>query len=710
MQLETGGGVQPDTFYHGTSIPSALKIQASGFHVGPNSGLMGCGVYVTTCLDKAMVYARSFRAGGVITVVRVDLGTCKKLAAGDPMMKTWHLHGFDSAWAPNGANSTKLSENCITDPKRVTLLRCFPGDTGQLKTMGLTVCPNGRLETVSAGRTEGAGKRKHAFVCMDSELLLLLTKYELHYIADQLADLGIQNQNVLMRELPACEVDKLPIGYIYQTRLKQCIVDLCDVHAKNCKLLERAAVLLAQLSSASSKIESEVACWKLTQLCDSMANNCALTTFFTTEIVPAVLHVMSAWANSIHVQNHGCNVLLKCILHNDDGQTASNATLAVTVLLTTMRTHAQDAELLYKCVYLMHRHAIVDKNAFLSVAVPAGFIPLAIAQLKAHPRQVQIVSRSALLLNDMCTTPEHRIAIASADGIPTMLAALQAHMASQGARESVCAVLHTMASNSETHSYFLQTDVIACLTTVMAAHESENWRFQYNLVHVLFHLSMTPGACAAMGNTGLVKLLLDGMSAYPNAHVLHIISVQLLVRMQQHAGVLKHIADAGAVSVLIASMTLHMQRHANLETACILLAILVTHHYLRGLDSDGILGVITPVMLAIKTHPTVITIAKTAIHILLVLCQDDFANIHTVMVQHGVLPLMTAALYHHSNVPNVCDAAVKMICDIAQSGTANRLECKRTGVVPVLTDFLARNVGSTCSASVQTCLQTLAKL
>ena len=138
----------PTTFYHGTSIDAAFKIQENGFRVdlaGSNVGtLLGPGVYCTTTLEKALHYAKQHPQLGVIFELEVDLGRCKELNQGDPMMKTWQSHGYDSAWSPKGANTQGLEENCIKNPASIRIVNVFPGHTGNLRKMGIAV-KNGRL-------------------------------------------------------------------------------------------------------------------------------------------------------------------------------------------------------------------------------------------------------------------------------------------------------------------------------------------------------------------------------------------------------------------------------------------------------------------------------------------------------------------------------------------------------------------------------------
>ena len=140
---------RPTTFYHGTSPEAALSIQTNGFdpeRSGSNAGaLLGKGVYCTTTLEKAMHYAKRKAAQGIIFELRIDLGRCKTLQKDDPMMKSWQEHGYDSAWAPDGANTSGLEENCIKDSARIRIVRAIAGHTGKLLELGMTINDSGRL-------------------------------------------------------------------------------------------------------------------------------------------------------------------------------------------------------------------------------------------------------------------------------------------------------------------------------------------------------------------------------------------------------------------------------------------------------------------------------------------------------------------------------------------------------------------------------------
>ena len=131
------------SFYHATTLESALQIQEAGFRVptGPSEqkagALLGSGVYCTVTLQKAMKYCDGPH-GGIIFELAVDLGKCKTLGENDPMMTTWQQHGYDSAWAPTGAGGrgAGLEENCIKDPKRIKIKQAIAGHSYKLRQAG----------------------------------------------------------------------------------------------------------------------------------------------------------------------------------------------------------------------------------------------------------------------------------------------------------------------------------------------------------------------------------------------------------------------------------------------------------------------------------------------------------------------------------------------------------------------------------------------
>nr|UUW46980.1 Gig2-2 [Platichthys stellatus] len=112
--------------YHGTTRACATDIQKSGFR--PSSdGMLGCGVYLSRDLQKASRYPINHpEYDRVVITVLVHVG--KVIAINrqkHPLQKTWHDHGYDTAWVPPGCGMVPsgLEEDCVWDPTRIQILK-----------------------------------------------------------------------------------------------------------------------------------------------------------------------------------------------------------------------------------------------------------------------------------------------------------------------------------------------------------------------------------------------------------------------------------------------------------------------------------------------------------------------------------------------------------------------------------------------------------
>ncbi|XP_029106219.1 uncharacterized protein LOC114910209 [Scleropages formosus] len=110
--------------YHGTTRQAAQQILESGFHQSPD-GMLGRGVYVSRDLQKASRYPLHLpEHQRVVLKLKVRVGRVKKIdCQGHPLQKTWHDHGYDTAWCPPGCGMVKsgLEEDCVWDPNRITV-------------------------------------------------------------------------------------------------------------------------------------------------------------------------------------------------------------------------------------------------------------------------------------------------------------------------------------------------------------------------------------------------------------------------------------------------------------------------------------------------------------------------------------------------------------------------------------------------------------
>ncbi|KAK1140754.1 hypothetical protein AOXY_G37300 [Acipenser oxyrinchus oxyrinchus] len=114
------------TMYHGTTKEAAESIKRCGFRQSDERGMLGRGVYVSRDFNKASRYPLNHpeREKRVLKL-RVNVGRVKKIdSKGHPMQRTWHHHGYDSAWVPPncGMVASGLEEDCIWDPDRIKVM------------------------------------------------------------------------------------------------------------------------------------------------------------------------------------------------------------------------------------------------------------------------------------------------------------------------------------------------------------------------------------------------------------------------------------------------------------------------------------------------------------------------------------------------------------------------------------------------------------
>ncbi|XP_072224832.1 uncharacterized protein [Leuresthes tenuis] len=112
--------------YHGTTRANAQSIKTSGFHQS-SDGMLGPGVYLSRDLDKASRYPIDHpEHDRVVVQVKVNVGRVIAInRQRHPLQKTWHYHGYDTAWVPPncGMVPSGLEENCVWDPSRITILQ-----------------------------------------------------------------------------------------------------------------------------------------------------------------------------------------------------------------------------------------------------------------------------------------------------------------------------------------------------------------------------------------------------------------------------------------------------------------------------------------------------------------------------------------------------------------------------------------------------------
>ncbi|KAK7884790.1 hypothetical protein WMY93_027913 [Mugilogobius chulae] len=111
--------------YHGTSSRCAQSIWSCGFKQS-SKGMLGPGVYLSRDLQKASRYPINHpEHDRVVIRVLVNVGRVIVInRQNHPLQKTWHDHGYDTAWVPPncGMVPSGLEENCVWDPRRVQII------------------------------------------------------------------------------------------------------------------------------------------------------------------------------------------------------------------------------------------------------------------------------------------------------------------------------------------------------------------------------------------------------------------------------------------------------------------------------------------------------------------------------------------------------------------------------------------------------------
>lgn len=111
--------------YHGTSSRNAESIQSWGFR--PSSdGQLGSGVYLSRDLQNARRYPLGHPLWDKVVIqVHVNVGKVIFInSLNSQLQKTWHNFGYDTAWVlpDSGVVSSGLEENCVWDPKRISIM------------------------------------------------------------------------------------------------------------------------------------------------------------------------------------------------------------------------------------------------------------------------------------------------------------------------------------------------------------------------------------------------------------------------------------------------------------------------------------------------------------------------------------------------------------------------------------------------------------
>lgn len=108
--------------YHGTLKTNAPAIISSGFRPSAG-GTLGPGVYCSRNINKAMRYPACADNDRVVLKLRVRVGKVKRIEGQSlNLINSWHQNGYDTAWLPATVSGAGFEEDCVWDPKRLTVI------------------------------------------------------------------------------------------------------------------------------------------------------------------------------------------------------------------------------------------------------------------------------------------------------------------------------------------------------------------------------------------------------------------------------------------------------------------------------------------------------------------------------------------------------------------------------------------------------------
>jgi len=643
---------RPDTFYHGTSVESAVQIQAHGFKLGKSGsgpGLMGKGVYCSSKLAKAVDYANRHKDGGIVFEVQCDLGLCKTLMVADPMMQSWQDNGYDSAWAREGANHRDMTENCIKNPERISIVRAIAGDTGRLKASGMFVRSDGRLsmladrtgalemqiaaaiEVVEEKATEAhkdatvaasgqcvvvplvGAKRKYESAAppMEDEVLVLLNVWKLQVVANELAQEGITTMQVILEELPAAEISKIAIGIVYRTRLTNLVRSVRNAHADAQKKIKRGLILLLQMraSHATHSVHRE-SCFELSQLLHAETSEHVLDAVFDGDIMPILFKVMAEHSAQADVQWRACGLILA--LSRGNKKHAMIEAGVLPILLDSMSKHAQDEHVQMSGVRALYNFTQKSNGIKKRLApiVEAGGIRVILAAMQMHSTSESVQQNVCGILCQLAAVPEYNASIVDASGIRTVITALSAKLDFKRMQEFGLHFLETcITRNDKNRSTCIAAGLIQMLVRSMKAHATFPL-FQRQCAHLLVQLSLVDGEQKEDPNkifssTAAAAGVIPAIMSLMQIHTGHAELIVNLLAVLNCASMLvdnrKEMVEAGSIGIVLRAVQKHIYNPIACAHACLFLRNFsrLVEYYPDIVAADGIalfVGII-------KTHP-----------------------------------------------------------------------------------------------------------
>ena len=675
----TNANVGPGTFYHGTSIECAMKIQVYGFDIslsGTSSGeLLGPGVYCTPVLMKAVDYAKSKPFHGVILELRCDLGNCKMLLPCDPMMKTWQQHNFDSACMPNGANDRNMAETCIKDASRITVVRVIAGNTWQLERLGMCVrASDGRLSMIgdeavkegslvmqrrrivdSNGPTDTdvvmldsppASKRKRQDVFeydAKTPFELLLRKWKLQGVEDILKNEGVIDETALMDDLETEDINQLDIGTVFKRRLHRLVQHLSAQVSRRQKLTLEGLELVDKMRKASKNADA----------------------------------LMRA------------SQTLLLLLGSDNDVIGAVVEDRILIVLISAMSHTRDLELqkiLFALVALVLAHDTVIVVECLEI------VPAVLTSMTENTKDEVLIVRGMAILIALLMDKRRTKAILEkfmdCDGLCLIMKIMGIHLGHFGLQSDMCQLLRVLASVPAFLVDIIRAGGLQKVTCAMSRHwklaekHEVGWRLLVGMI------SSTPKNIPMIIEKDGVGVLVQLLGQRKKDRKLQERGNLLLVVLARdnYATFTNKLVSADGVKIMVEVMKTH-SADGNLLSSC--MTILNTLCLLSENRSAIVAAGAFDITLLAMTMP------ETRTHTRMLACASQFIlnlsasdNLRIMMIEAGIVPLLMTTMLAQKHVSLNQEHSIGAFYNLCADKNVYRLLFVQKGGISALLDAM----------------------
>ena len=282
-----------------------------------------------------------------------------------------------------------------------------------------------------------------------------------------------------------------------------------------------------------------------------------------------------------------------------------------------------------------------------------------------------------------CTNLEEKIDIAA-----VILASMKSHHASVSLQTAACAALCQITFSPEAQRTLIEMEALETVTSALKSHKKSIQLLTIGFAALWGLLAYNSNAVERALSLGVIKKVLHGMSAYPQAASLQEHGCGVLWSLTMVDSARNTVVRAGGIPAVLSSIAHHPRNECVIEKAAQTLHILVKGTFQPAkLRSLLMTGRMETMLEAMKLYPDDVEIQKNGIAALCAVAMDDERCIRTLVASEGTRVILDVLnLLPHSKW--TIERALKLlkVCTIKARG-----EIIAEGVVPVAVNLLREN-------------------